>query len=65
MSNLWMTFTQYVIEIHKLRIAGVRHAMITDKDHIYDIGKISILYSSMEIFRKSIDFLECLLDDNV
>jgi hypothetical protein len=29
---------QYIVDIQKIRMTGIRHAVVTHKDNIYDVG---------------------------
>jgi hypothetical protein len=33
--------TQYIVDIQKFRMTGIRHAVVTHKDNIYNVGKIA------------------------
>ena len=54
-------FVQVVVDVNPLRVAGVRHAMVADKDDIDDIGEVAGLKSLVEIPSEDVNGLQRIL----
>lgn len=61
LDGLQPVFTQDIIHIHKLWVAGIGHSVVTDKNYVNYISEIPCSESFLEVLREFVNFAQRFL----
>jgi hypothetical protein len=53
--------TQYIVDIQKFRMTGIRHAMVTHKDNIYNVAQVARYQRAVQVSRERINVFQRIL----